>query len=329
VLHLNLLNGRIYKKERANIMAKIYGSVSELIGKTPLVELKCFAKSLNLNGKIYAKLESQNPLGSIKDRVALTMLNGFKERGQLKVGGTVIEPTSGNTGIAVASLCATMGYKAIIVMPENMSRERIAIMKQLGAQVVLTPKNEGMSGAIKVANEIKENTDGAVILSQFDNPDNKKAHRETTAKEIIEDTDAEFEIFVAGIGTGGTISGIGEYFKECGLDIYIVGAEPQSSAVLSGDKAGTHAIQGIGAGFIPKNLTTNIYNEIVKVSDDDAYKYAKLLAKTEGLLVGISSGAALYATVETLKRKENEGKRAVCILPDGAEKYLSTPLFDI
>ncbi len=310
-------------------MAKIYSSASELIGNTPLVRLKRFEKTQNIDGAVFAKLESFNPYGSIKDRVALSMLNGMIERGELKPGGTVIEPTSGNTGIALAALCAEWGYKAVIVMPENMSRERRALIKQLGATLVLSPKEKGMAGATELAEKIKAETKDAIVAGQFENPDNPKAHRESTAKEIYECLGCDFDILVCGIGTGGTVSGIGEYFKEKKSDIYIVGVEPLGSAVLSGESAGAHGIQGIGAGFIPKNLTTNIYNEIVKVPDEGAYEYARILAKSEGLLVGISSGAALYATKEILKRKENKGKKAVVILPDGAEKYLSTPLFDI
>ncbi len=310
-------------------MAKIYSSVSELIGNTPLVELTKFAKAADINGRIFAKLEAFNPLGSIKDRVALSMIKGAEERGELKIGGTVIEPTSGNTGIAIAALCAERGYKAVIVMPENMSLERRAIIKQLGATLVLTEKERGMAGAIEKASEIKAQSQNAIIVGQFENPDNPKAHKDSTAKEIYDDLDGQLDILVAGIGTGGTISGIGEYLRERRSDIYIVGVEPSASAVLSGESAGAHGIQGIGAGFIPKNLTTNIYNEIVKASENDAYEYARLLAKSEGLLVGISSGAALYAACKILKRKENSGKRVVCILPDGAEKYLSTPLFEI
>lgn len=306
-------------------MAKIYKSVGELIGSTPLLELTNIEKELNLKAKILAKMECFNPTGSAKDRAALAMLDDAEERGLLAPGATVIEPTSGNTGIGLCSVAAVRGYKAIIVMPDTMSEERIKTMKAYGAQLVLTPGAKGMAGAIEEAKRLSEEIEGSFVAGQFENPANAMAHRKTTGPEIWEDTQGEVDIFVAGVGTGGTITGTGEYLKEQNPDVKVVAVEPESSAVLSTGKAGSHKIQGIGAGFVPKVLNTEIYDEVVAVSNEDAYLFGAMVGKKEGILVGISSGAALKGAVELAKREENQGKTIVVLFPDSGDRYLSTP----
>lgn len=307
---------------------KIYSSVDELIGSTPLLELKNLKEQEGLLADIYAKLEFFNPLGSVKDRVGKQMLDDAEQSGRINKNSVIIEPTSGNTGIGLAAVAATRGYKAIIVMPENMSRERIAVMKALGAEVILTPASEGMSGAIKRAEELAKQTPNSFIPAQFDNPSNPRAHLLTTGPEIWEDTDGEVDIFVAAAGTGGTISGTGEYLKSKNSNIKVVAVEPESSAVLSGGKPGPHKIQGIGAGFIPKVMNVELFDEIIAVSNESAFEYGRKIAKCEGILVGISSGAALSAAVELAKRDENKGKKIVVILPDTGDRYLSTEMFE-
>ena len=306
---------------------KIYDSVDELIGGTPLLHISRFEAETGALGKIYAKLEYFNPAGSAKDRVALAMINAAEKARLLTPSSVIIEPTSGNTGIGLCAVAASRGYRTIIVMPETMSEERKIMMRAYGAQLVLTDGALGMSGAIKRAEELASEIPGAFIPSQFDNPENAAAHRQTTGPEIWEDTDGEVDIFVAGVGTGGTITGVGEYLKSKNKNIKIIAAEPKDSAVLSGGKAGAHKIQGIGAGFVPKVLNTEIYDEIVTVSTDDAYAMARLIAAKEGVLVGISSGAALYAATEIARREENRGKKIVVLLPDTGERYLSSGLF--
>ncbi len=308
-------------------MAKIYGSAEELIGKTPLVRLSRIEKELSLDVRLLAKLEYFNPAGSAKDRVALSMIEDAEARGLLTPGSVIIEPTSGNTGIGLALVSAIRGYRSIIVMPETMSEERRRLMKAYGAELVLTDGKGGMSAAIAKAEELAESIPNSFIPSQFDNPANPLAHYRTTGPEIYSDTDGEVDIFVAGVGTGGTISGVGEYLKEKKPEVCVVAAEPRSSAVLSGESAGAHGLQGIGAGFIPGALNTEIYDEIVKVSEEDAYAAARLVAKKEGILVGISSGAALDAAIKVASRKENAKKTVVVLLPDTGDRYLSTPLF--
>ena len=305
---------------------KIYNNVFELIGNTPLMELKYFEKASGENAKIYAKLECFNPAGSAKDRIALKMLQDAEKCGVLKEGMTVIEPTSGNTGIGLASVCAAKGLKAIFTMPENMSEERIKLLKAYGAEVVLTPKEKGMSGAIEKAEELK-NTLGGFIPGQFKNPSNPKAHYETTGPEIFDATDGNVDIFVAGIGTGGTLCGTGRYLKEKKPDIKIIGVEPFSSPLISSGMSGTHGIQGIGANFIPDNYDADIVDEIFTVSDENAYEYGRKIASKEGLLVGISSGAAVCAAEQIARRPETQGKTIVVLLPDTGERYLSTPMF--
>lgn len=308
-------------------MSNIYTSADLLIGKTPLLELVHIEKKFQLNAKILAKLEYFNPAGSVKDRVAKAMLDDAEKNGILKSDSVIIEPTSGNTGIGLSSVAAARGYKAIIVMPETMSEERRKLMKAYGAELVLTEGTKGMAGAIEKAKELAQKTPNSFIPGQFENPANAKAHRESTGPEIYADTDGNVDIFVAGVGTGGTLTGVGEYLKSKKASIKIVAVEPAASPVLSGGKAGAHKIQGIGAGFVPKVLNTNIYDEIITVADENALETGKLIGKTEGILAGISSGAAVYAAIELAKRPENAGKNIVALLPDNGERYLSTPMF--
>ena len=308
-------------------MSKIYTSADQLIGKTPLLELTKIEKEYDLKAKVVAKLEYFNPAGSVKDRIAKSMIDEAEAAGKLKPGSVIIEPTSGNTGIGLASVAAARGYRIIIVMPDTMSVERRQLMKAYGAELVLSKGAKGMKGAIAKAEELAAQIPYSFIPGQFVNPANPKAHRESTGPEIYEDTDGKVDIFVAGVGTGGTLTGVGEYLKSKNPDIKIVAVEPESSAVLSTGVAGPHKIQGIGAGFIPDILNTDIYDEIITVSNDDAFATGKLLGKKEGFLVGISSGAATYAAVELAKRPENEGKTIVVLLPDNGDRYLSTPLF--
>lgn len=309
-------------------MAKIYTSADALIGKTPLLELTRVEKSLGLKAKIYAKLEYFNPAGSVKDRVAKAILDDAEERGLLKAGTVIIEPTSGNTGIGLASVAAARGYKLVIVMPDTMSVERRKLMKAYGAELVLSDGALGMKGAIAKAEELHSQIANSFIAGQFENPANPLAHYLTTGREIWEDSDGAVDIFVAGIGTGGTISGSGRYLKEQKPNIKVVAVEPENSAVLSGKPAGKHGLQGIGAGFVPQTLDTKIYDEIATVTDEEAYRFARLVGKSEGVLVGISSGAALCAAVKEAQREENAGKNIVVIFPDGGDRYLSTTLFE-
>lgn len=306
---------------------KIFNTISDLIGKTPLMELKNFEKENNADAKIIAKLECFNPAGSIKDRVALSMINDAENKGLLKKGAVIIEPTSGNTGIGLAAIGASRGYKVILTMPDTMSVERRNLLKAYGAEIVLTKGEEGMKGAIDKANELKETIKGSFIPSQFTNPSNPKAHIDTTGPEIWDDTDGKIDILVAGIGTGGTLSGTGKYLKEKNPDIKIVGIEPFSSPLITKGVSGPHGLQGIGANFIPDTLDKEIYDEIITVKDEDAYKTGKQIAHLEGLLVGITSGAAVFAALELSKRIENKDKVIVAILPDTGERYLSTPMF--
>lgn len=308
-------------------MSKIYKSADELIGGTPLMELTHIEKALGLKAKILAKLEYFNPAGSVKDRIAKAMIDDAEERGLLKEGSVIIEPTSGNTGIGLASVAAARGYRIIIVMPETMSVERRQIMKAYGAELVLTDGTKGMKGAIEKADELAKEIPNSFIPGQFVNPANPKAHFEHTGPEIYDDTEGKVDFFVAGVGTGGTITGIGEYLKFRKPDVKIVAVEPATSAVLSTGVAGAHKIQGIGAGFIPKVLDTKVYDEIIPVSNEDAFATGKLIGKKEGVLVGISSGAALYAAIELAKRPENNDKNIVVLFPDTGDRYLSTPLF--
>lgn len=306
---------------------KIYTSAEQLIGTTPLLELTHIEKKLNLNAKILAKLEYLNPAGSAKDRVAKAMIDDAEKSGKLKKGSVIIEPTSGNTGIGLSLVAAARGYRIIIVMPETMSVERRQIMKAYGAELVLSNGAKGMAGAIEKADELSKEIPDSFVAGQFVNPANPKAHFDTTGPEIYEDTDGNVDIFVASVGTGGTLTGVGEYLKSQNPDIKIVAVEPASSAVLSGGKAGAHKIQGIGAGFIPDVLNTEIYDEIIAVSDEDAFKTGRLIGRSEGVLVGISSGAAAFAAIKLAKRPENKGKNIVVLLPDTGDRYLSTPLF--
>lgn len=306
---------------------KIYRGIAELVGNTPLVELVNIEEKLGLNARILAKMESLNPAGSAKDRVAKEMIEQAEADGRLKKGGTIIEPTSGNTGIGLASMATVKGYRAIIVLPDTMSIERINIMKAYGAEVVLSDGKLGMKGAIAKAQELQKEIEGSFIPDQFENPANADAHRKTTGPEIWNDTNGNVDIFIAGIGTGGTITGVGEYLKAQNPNIKVIGIEPASSPYLTKGQAGAHKIQGIGAGFVPGILNTSIYDEVMPIEDDDAIAYGKFMAKTEGVLVGISAGAALYAAVEVAKRKENEGKTIVVVLPDNGDRYYSTPLF--
>lgn len=309
-------------------MAKVYESASELVGKTPLLKLNKYQESVGVkDASILAKLEYLNPAGSVKDRVALQMIEDLEESGQIKPGATLIEPTSGNTGIGIAAVAASKGYKVVITIPETMSIERRNIIKAYGAEIVLTDGAKGMKGAIAKAEELKEATPGSVILGQFVNLSNPKVHRLTTGPEIWEDTDGKVDIFVAGVGTGGTVTGVGEYLKSKNPNVKIVAVEPKDSPVLSEGKAGEHKIQGIGAGFVPDVLNTEIYDEIIPVSNEDSFETGKAIAKTEGVLVGISSGAALFAAKELAKRPENKGKTIVALLPDSGDRYYSTALF--
>ena len=308
-------------------MSAIYTAADQLIGKTPLMELTNLEKKYGLGARIIAKLEMFNPGGSIKDRIAKAMLDDAEEKGLLNKDSVIIEPTSGNTGIGLASVAAARGYRVIIVMPETMSVERRIIMKAYGAELVLTDGTKGMSGAIEKANELAAETPGAFIPGQFVNPSNPEAHYRTTGPEIWEDTDGEVDIFVAGVGTGGTVTGTGKYLKEQKPDVKVVAVEPADSPVLSGGKAGPHKIQGIGAGFIPDTLDTSVYDEVVKVQNEDAFTMGAELGKTEGVLVGISAGAAVWAAAELAKRPENAGKTIVVIIPDTGDRYLSTPMF--
>ena len=308
-------------------MSKIYTSADQLIGKTPLLELTHIEKELGLKATILAKLEYFNPAGSVKDRIAKAMIDDAEASGALKPGSVIIEPTSGNTGIGLAAVAAARGYRIIIVMPETMSVERRQLMKAYGAELVLTEGAKGMKGAIAKADELAAEIPNSFIPGQFVNPANPKAHRETTGPEIYEDTDGKVDIFVAGVGTGGTVTGVGEYLKSKKTDVKVVAVEPKDSPVLSEGRAGAHKIQGIGAGFVPDVLNTAVYDEVLPVSNDDAFETGKLLGKSEGVLVGISSGAALYAAIELAKRPENEGKTIVVLLPDTGDRYLSTPLF--
>lgn len=317
-----------YKKiERIRDMAQIYSGILDLVGRTPLVEAVNLEKKWNLKAKLLLKLEYFNPAGSVKDRVAKEMLEDAEKRGLISEGATIIEPTSGNTGIGLAAMAVAKGYKAILTMPDTMSVERRNILKAYGADIVLTPGAEGMKGAIARAEELAKEIPNSFIPGQFDNPANPETHRKTTGPEIWQDTDGKVDIFVAGVGTGGTITGTGSYLKEKNPSIKIVAMEPASSPVLSQGTAGPHKIQGIGAGFVPKILDTEVYDEIVTVENDTAFEYGKELAKTEGFLVGISSGAALYAAMEEAKKPENEGKTIVVLLPDNGDRYYSTPLF--
>ena len=308
-------------------MSKVYTSVTELIGKTPLIELKNIEKKNSLNATVVAKLEYFNPAGSVKDRIAKAMIEDAEAKGILKEGATIIEPTSGNTGIGLASVATAKGYRTILTMPETMSIERRNLLKAYGAEIVLTDGSKGMSGAIAKADELKNEIDGAVILGQFVNPANPETHFKTTGPEIWEDTDGKVDIFVAGVGTGGTLSGTGKYLKSQNPDVKVVAVEPETSPVLSEGHGGPHKIQGIGAGFVPETLDTQIYDEIVKVPNESAFETANSIAKTEGILVGISSGASLWAALQLAQRPENAGKTIVAIFPDTGERYLSTGIF--
>ena len=308
-------------------LANIYTSADQLIGKTPLLELTNIEKKFGLKAKILAKLEYFNPAGSVKDRIAKAMIDAAEKNGQLKPDSVIIEPTSGNTGIGLASVAAARGYRIIIVMPETMSVERRQLMKAYGAELVLTEGAKGMKGAIAKADELAKEIPNAFVTGQFVNPANPKAHFETTGPEIWEDTDGQVDYFVAGVGTGGTITGTGNFLKSKNPDVKVVAVEPETSAVLSTGVAGAHKIQGIGAGFVPEVLDTKVYDEIIPVSNDDAFATGKEIGKNEGVLVGISSGAAAWAAIELAKRPENEGKTIVVLLPDTGDRYLSTPLF--
>ena len=306
---------------------KVYNKITELVGKTPILKLNNIIKALDLKADLYVKLEYFNPAGSVKDRVALFMIEQAEKQGLIESGATIIEPTSGNTGIGIAMVCACKGYNAVIVMPDNMSIERIKLISGYGAQVVLTDGALGMKGAIAKAEEIKNSTKNSIILGQFDNPDNPLAHYTNTAREIYDDMGKNIDVFVAGIGTGGTISGIGKYLKEKKENIKVVGVEPLSSPLITKGVSGAHKIQGIGANFIPKNLDQNVINEVSCVSDEDAINASILLAKLEGVLSGISSGASLFSAIVECKKEENKGKNVVCLLADTGERYISTDLF--
>ena len=308
-------------------MAKVYDSILDLVGKTPLVELKRIEEKEGLQAKLIAKVESFNPAGSVKDRIAKAMIEDAEAKGLLKEGSVIIEPTSGNTGIGLAAAATVKGYRMILTMPETMSVERRNILKAYGAEIVLTDGTKGMNGAIAKANELAAEYENSFIPGQFENPANPAIHRKTTGPEIWRDTDGQVDIFVAGVGTGGTITGVGEYLKSQNPDVKVVAVEPATSPVLSQGKSGPHKIQGIGAGFVPKALNTDVYNEIIPVENEDAFATGKLIAKHEGILVGISSGAALYAAIELAKRPENKGKTIVALLPDSGDRYYSTPLF--
>lgn len=309
-------------------MSNIKKSAAELIGRTPLLEIAHYERNHDITGvRLLVKLEYLNPAGSVKDRVALAMIEEAEKAGRLQPGATIIEPTSGNTGIGLAAVAAAKGYQAVLTLPETMSVERRRLLQAYGAKLVLTEGAKGMKGAIEKAEELQAATPGSVILGQFVNPANPAAHRRTTGPEIWEDTDGAVDIFVASVGTGGTITGVGEYLKEKNPDVKVVAVEPAGSPVLSGGTAGAHKIQGIGAGFVPEVLNTDIYDEIIKVSDEDAFATGRTLAVEEGILTGISSGAALYAATELAKRPENQGRTIVALLPDSGDRYLSTPLF--
>lgn len=309
-------------------MANIYGSITELIGRTPLVEVKNLEESEGLVAKILVKLEYFNPAGSVKDRIAKFMIEDAEQKGLIKPGATIIEPTSGNTGIGLASVAAAKGYQAIFTMPETMSIERRKLLQGYGAKIVLTDGKAGMKGAIAKAEELSKEIENAIVLGQFVNPANPKAHKETTGPEIWNDTDGKVDIFIAGVGTGGTITGVATYLKEQKSDIKVVAVEPSASPVLSGGQPGPHGLMGIGAGFIPDVLDTSAYDSINQVTNEEAYAAAKLLARKEGILVGITSGAALHTALKIAKDKENAGKTIVVLLPDTGERYLSTPLFE-
>lgn len=310
-------------------MGKVYQSVTEMIGHTPVLEVKNIESELGLKAKVLVKLELFNPAGSIKDRVAKQMIEDAEHEGKLKKGGTIIEPTSGNTGIGLAAIAAAKGYRAIFTMPETMSVERRKLLLGYGAEIVLTDGKRGMSGAIERAEELAKEIDGAIVLGQFVNPSNPKAHIASTGPEIWEDTEGNVDILVAGVGTGGTITGTGNYLKDRKPSIKVVAVEPASSPVMSGGNPGPHGLQGIGAGFVPEILDTEIYDEIAKVENEEAYEASRLLAHKEGVLVGITSGAALHTAIELAKREENKGKTIVVLLPDTGERYLSTPLFEV
>lgn len=309
-------------------MGKIYKSAADLIGNTPLVEVGHIEEKFGLKARVLVKLEYFNATGSVKDRVAKAMIEDAEEKGILKPGATIIEPTSGNTGIGLAAIATAKGYRTIIVLPETMSVERRNIIKAYGAEIVLTPGYKGMTGAIAKAEELKNEIEGSMIAGQFVNPANPDAHRRTTGPEIWNDTDGEVDAFVAGVGTGGTITGVGEYLKSKNDKIEIIAVEPATSPVLSQGKPGPHKIHGIGAGFVPEILNTKIYDSVVPVDNDDAFEYARLISHTEGILVGISAGAALYAAIEWAKKPENEGKTIVALLPDSGDRYYSTSLFE-
>ncbi|MBB1547265.1 MAG: cysteine synthase A [Mogibacterium sp.] len=308
-------------------MANIYTSADQLIGKTPLLELTRIEEELGLKARVFAKLEYFNPAGSVKDRIAKRMIEDAEASGKLKPGATIIEPTSGNTGIGLAAVAAAKGYKTIIVMPETMSVERRQLMKAYGAELVLTEGAKGMKGAIAKAEEIAAETENSYIPGQFVNPSNPAAHRDTTGPEIWEDTDGKVDYFVAGVGTGGTVTGVGEYLKSKNGDVKVVAVEPEASQTLAKGEAAPHKIQGIGAGFVPETLNTHIYDEIIPVTNEDAFETGRLIGHKQGVLVGISSGAALWAAIELAKKSENEGKNIVVLLPDTGDRYLSTPLF--
>ena len=300
----------------------------ELVGNTPLLELSKIEEKLQLLGKIYAKVEYFNPAGSVKDRIALAMIEDAEKQGLLKKGSVIIEPTSGNTGIGLASIGVMKGYNVVLTMPESMSIERRKLLKAYGAKIELTPASEGMKGAIAKAKELSEQIPNAIILGQFVNPNNPKMHYETTGPEIYKDLNGKVDVFVAGVGTGGTITGAGKYLKEQNPNVEVIAVEPETSPVLSEGHAGPHKIQGIGAGFVPDTLDTSVYDRVITVSNDDAFEYGRLIAKTEGILVGISSGAALKAAVELAKQEQYKGKNIVVLLPDSGDRYLSTPLFE-
>ena len=308
-------------------MSKIYTSADQLIGKTPLLELTHIEKALGLKARVLAKLEYFNPAGSVKDRVAKAMIDAAEAAGKLVPRAVIIEPTSGNTGLGLASVAAARGYRMILVMPDTMSVERRQLARAFGAELVLTPGAQGMKGAIAKAEELAREIPHSFIPGQFDNPANPQAHRETTGPEIYADTDGEVDIFVAGVGTGGTVTGVGEYLKAQNPGVKIVAVEPASSPVLSGGAPGPHKIQGIGAGFVPRVLNTAVYDEVIPVENDDAFATGKMIGRSEGVLVGISSGAAVYAAIQLAKRPENEGKTIVALLPDTGDRYLSTPMF--